>query len=263
MEKMLARFWEDFHKFTATETSFGPNIVYRGVSKSSYKLLSSLSRVNTHQISNEVDSLESNLISEFKRLALPELKSQPTTDFEWLFLAQHYGLPTRLLDWTINPLIALFFAVEKNDGEDAKIFRCAHPLTYDYERFDYRTAEIQEKLKHPLDILHGMNYGKVLFIQPPYKDARYINQKSIFSCQAKPLEPLDVDSITELVIDRTLKFNLREQLRVMGISHSFVYPGLEGVSAEITKHVFDPVNEGRRMYGPIARMMLDPRELKG
>lgn len=55
----------------------------------------------------EVETLE-----EFKRESVPYLDFVPTTDWQWLALAQHNGLPTRLLDWSTNPLAGLWFAVK-------------------------------------------------------------------------------------------------------------------------------------------------------
>ena len=84
---------------------------YRGSGKSTYKLIPSLYR---HPVINEpvkLIELESNLLNRFKHRSVPYLSRTLQNDWEYLFLMQHFGIPTRLLDWTENPYIALYFAL--------------------------------------------------------------------------------------------------------------------------------------------------------
>ncbi len=72
--------------------------------------------------------LEELVLEKFKQLAVPHIDSVPASDWEWLCLARHHQVPTRLLDWTENPLVALFFAIEDRSLADgcvvrAKLFR--------------------------------------------------------------------------------------------------------------------------------------------
>lgn len=60
------------------------------------------------------------MLEEFKKEAIKYLRVKPQNDFEWSFIAQHYGVPTKLLDWTTDPLVALFFALP-NSLEGKKI----------------------------------------------------------------------------------------------------------------------------------------------
>src|SRR4051794_2411248 len=88
------------------------SLVFRGLARSSYQNVSSLAR-----LSGEYRKLERHLIRNFRKYAHREAPG-PTT-WDWLSLAQHHGLPTRLLDWTFSPLVALHFATAAWRQDDA------------------------------------------------------------------------------------------------------------------------------------------------
>src|SRR5262245_13882265 len=97
---------------------FPGNVIYRGVRDATFQLLTSLGRM-IHVPRRERGEVEAWIFDEFKRKSRPHIQRPPTTDWDWLALAQHYELPTRLLDWTENPLIAAYFAVAQAATADS------------------------------------------------------------------------------------------------------------------------------------------------
>jgi hypothetical protein len=111
---------DNFNKFREVLTSFqvDDGHFFRGVRRNDYDLIPKIGRLtrpptsgvrlSPYPIAN-VD--EKKIFDRFKVAARPFLSIVPDNDWDWLALAQHHGLPTRLLDWTTNPLVGLYFAI--------------------------------------------------------------------------------------------------------------------------------------------------------
>jgi hypothetical protein len=240
-------FWHDFHQHAARAAQPGMPVLFRGEPEAGFPLVPSIARGTREATSSDISSLEDILLSEFRLAAAPIIESEPANEIEWVFLAQHYGVPTRLLDWSTNPMVALFFAVETHDEKDAVIYIADHQVTDQIELVDFRTASVKkEKQQGALRIFALQNdQGTLMFVRPKYTDRRYLNQRSVFSCPADPFTPLQVSEMKTLTIEAAWKPFLRQTLRTFGIVHSFIYPGLEGTAKEVRSAHFDPVKTGR------------------
>ena len=105
----------DFDEWVSTVSSRNKTVVYRGQRK--YRpLIPSISRDN-HPA--RILSIEKKLLKAFKKEAKVCLHLIPETDWEWLVVGQHHGLPTRVLDWSYNPYVALWFALKKHQQNDS------------------------------------------------------------------------------------------------------------------------------------------------
>jgi hypothetical protein len=251
----LNELWRDYLELAFQRgNNHKENYVFRGVVDKDYDLKPSVGRGNIQMnTNNDSSSLEDDSMREFKRLAAPVLPHPPRTEMEWLFLAQHYGLPTRLLDWSTNPLVALYFAAECDDDKDGAVYIVAPVFHDDYEKYDYKTADYT---KEYLDFcgnyritISRERLGEVIFLRPKYTDPRYLNQKSVFSCPKNPFQSLEIPGIEKIQFKGYLKSELRELLRTMGISSYYIYPGLGGIASEVKTTLFAPVQSGfRKIY---------------
>ena len=112
---------ESFEQFLDAIKTDAKDVLYRGVTNASYELVPKIGRDKT-QDDAQVQNREHLLFNAFKRRAPAFLVREPKSDWDWLFLCQHHGLPTRLLDWTQNPLVALYFATRSSRPCDAAVY---------------------------------------------------------------------------------------------------------------------------------------------
>ena len=211
--------------------------IYRGVADSKYELIPSVGRYKAKDLQSHL-IFEVTVFREFKQRAARYLSHQPDGDFEWLFLAQNYGIPTRLLDWTTNPLVALYFACEKHPERESAVYKCEMPLWYrDVESFGPQDEE--EEDDHPFRI------REIGGLRPRHIDLRYVNQSGVFTIHPNPTEAADLPGI-KFVFDAESKDIIRWQLRKLGIHSTLIYPSLDSVARDIV-HEFDGLLDGGRV----------------
>lgn len=127
---------------------YKPDIIYRGMSDSRYELIPSLARCKCHDYNFGYLEVEHYMVNEFLSLR-PEAFKELSSNFELLSKMQHYGLPTRLLDFTTNPLMSLFFACNGNSKKDGRVI--CHQGELDYTTDDIIEEAICGTYRYNID----------------------------------------------------------------------------------------------------------------
>lgn len=223
---------------------------FRGAPDAAFAPQTSLMRMG-----GRYDELERHLIRNFRKYAHKDVVERDSF-WNWLTLAQHHGLPTRLLDWTYSPFCALHFAtvnLELGDRDGAvwkldyhkasallppKLRARLEELSANVFTTDI-LSELVDNLEE-FDLLSKKDF--LMFLEPPSIDDRIVNQFALFSLISNPRRRLDEwlerhpDIYAKIVIPSELKWEVRDRLDQANVTERVLFPGLDGLSSWLKRH---------------------------
>ena len=233
--------------------------IYRGHRDIGWKLLPTVARFNERDICKQLrgnrSAAERRFFLFFRDYAaamMPIWVSQgDAKEVSWrrLVVAQHHGVPTRLLDWTANPLVALFFAVEgeparcsEKDPKNCKVcngigIHDSAVYAFLKEKDGFTVEGIASKAENDLAPLYKYGNGRPGILRPPDISPRITAQSSLFTISSTPRQPIEPDII--VVIPHKYRPKLQQRLHQLSINRRTLFPDMDGVAAHL-RWSFDP-----------------------
>ncbi|MCX2739073.1 FRG domain-containing protein [Pontibacter anaerobius] len=243
-EALFNNSWDD--KINRFRSSF----VYRGTWSKSFDLGTSIMRIGP-----KYEELEPHLLRNFRKYAYSN-STPGDSIWNWLAVAQHHGLPTRLLDWTYSPYVALHFATANLNHYDKD--GCVWCINYvkssehlpstlrnalQEEGSNVFTPEMLEPAAPSFKALKSFQEEEyVVFLEPPSLDARIVHQYALFSMMSDVKAELSMwlqqhpDLYFRVIIPKELKWEIRDKLDQANITERVLLPGLSGLSQWLTRH---------------------------
>lgn len=233
------------------------SFLYRGLSNEDYPLVTSLKR----NCKDKQEELEKSILRNFTKYAAIEDPALDESIWRQLIIGQHHGLPTRLLDWTYSPLMAMHFATGSMDMSsmdkynsviwkiDINEINAMLPDVYknklcEEKAYLFTIGMLDQMVESLGKYDEDMKGNSMVLIEPPSIDQRIINQYSYFSIIPSGMDSIEeylckkTKNTTKYIINKSLKWRLRDMLDQMNINERIVYPGLDGLTMWIKRHYF-------------------------
>jgi len=215
---------------------------YRGQTRSDWGLVPSLARDDGRHLSKE-----GAIAKRFMQNATQLIANSPRDEWGWQHLMQHHRVPTRLLDWTEGPLVALYFASLKHDDADAA-FWCLDPIAlnrqanvkfaYELELPSFHDKALENYLPSKVDPRSPMNPVAAIGPRSSRRMAAQFGAFTVNHAIYQPLEQLgDRQHVWRYIVPGGAKAAIRKELLVLGYSSLAIFPDLDQV-AELIKREF-------------------------
>jgi|SRR5271157_5682983 len=266
-QSKAVKVWDRLVNCLAWEFGDGEKWVLRGARKESYKLESALDRGIERRIDSGINqqTAEDYLLKQFKRAAHHFLESCMVPDkkdrLEWLALMQHYGAPTRLLDFTRSPYVACFFAMEEGNIEDDRAIWAINSKWLVDKSFphikkklapdkrDMKKSDLLDSnfIAQHFDAIFTKNtVPLILPVEPPRSNPRLLVQQGLFLCPSVAEKGFitnlsafsdDVkrmqDSVCKIVINHHIRTEALSELNLMNINSASLFPDLSGFASSL------------------------------
>jgi hypothetical protein len=255
LEESRVESWAELHEVLYAESwneELGvhrSSYAFRGRNDAGDDLSTSLARLG-----GDPATLERHLLQNFRKYA--GLEAVPLdSPWNWLALGQHHGLPTRLLDWTSSPLVALHFATSSTEtyDRDGAVWTIDYVRTHELapgvlrrllgsEGADVFSAEMLSSVAPDLADLAGLGDDFAVVVERPSFDERIVNQYALFSLMSRADTSVDAwveehgDLVRRVVVPAELKWEVRDKLDQANVSERVPFPGLDGLTRTLTRH---------------------------
>jgi hypothetical protein len=230
--------------------------VYRGVAQAGAPLLTSLDRLGGDGRPHLKAHLEEHLLRNFLRYGRPFLPPGEHSLWEIMVIAEHHGLPTRLLDWTHSPLVAAHFATLASAPEGERvIWRLNWKMVHEKFRLrdvvflvdDLDSLLKERELSAGWDFLNAKVPAEkdfVCLLEPPAVTNRLEVQSGSFTFSTNKEKSLDqilkaagaLDALTRFIIPPRSISYIRDQLDLCTVDERRLFPGLDGIAAELRRY---------------------------